>query len=283
MRIFVWAEEQGWIKIAGIGINACMDYSVASLDAFLTEEGRPDIAIGLDRQATDFGGNPPYQRNMLNRLYSRTNDDAEDAVSMYRRILAQTEEKLDIIEIGYPQVLSGLLQSPPDRLSGLTGVELVKQKVDKLWMMAGNWQDNGSGLENNFARNPRSRAAGHEVCQSWPTPVTFLGWEISSEILTGGTLTSPSDMVAQALRDHGSGNGRSSWDPMLALLACCGKEEEAGYRVITGTASVDAETGRNFFEPSPLGSHGYVVKTKQDDYYRQTIDQILESKQGHSD
>ncbi len=280
MRVLLWAERQGFVKLAAVGINACMEHSVASLDAFLTAEGSPGVRLGIDRKADDFGGRPPYQANMLAYPHARgSNDAAEDAVRLYRRCLAEAEERLDMVEIGYPQVLAELLDSEGDDLSPSTGLELVQAKVRKLWMMAGNWEDESCGLENNFARNARSRKAGSEVCKRWPTPITFLGWETASDILTGGTIASPEDPVARALRDHGSPNGRSSWDPMLVLLACVGDEEAAGYKVVKGRAFVDAVTGANSFIPDPQGPHGYVVKTKPDAYYQAAIDRIVESAQ----
>jgi len=276
MRVLVWAERERLVDIVAVGMNACMPYSVASLDAFLTAEGRPNVTIGIDAEATDFGGNPPYQKNMLLYPHTRTsNADVEDAVRVYRRCLAQATRKVEIIEIGYPQVLANLLKSAGDDLSPKSGAELVADRVEKLWMMAGNWLDEGNGSENNFARNDRSRTAGSYVCDHWPTPITFLGWEVASEILTGGSIDSPDDMVAQALRDHGSPNGRSSWDPMLVLLACCGDEEAAGYRTVAGTARVDARSGRNSFAVDPQGKHRYVVKAKPDAYYKDAIDRIL--------
>ncbi|QNK56997.1 hypothetical protein [Paenibacillus sp. PAMC21692] len=280
MRLLVWAEVQGLIEIAGIGINACMEVSAPSLDAFLTAEGRPGIALGIDLEAVDFGGNPPYQHNMIaDGARYRSNEECENAVRLYRRCLAKADGKLDIIEIGYPQVLARLLKSSGDDLSPMNGLELVASKVRKLWMMAGNWENKGNGVENNFARNVRSREAGKYVCEHWPTVITFLGWEVSSAILTGGTLTSPTDLVAKALRNHNSASGRSSWDPMLVLLACIGIEEIAGYRVVRGTARVEASNGENFFEEDPNGKHGYVVKVRPDEYYRQEIDRILESRE----
>jgi hypothetical protein len=279
MRVLVWAAKKQMMEIVAIAVNACMEHSVASLDAFLTAEGMPNVTIGIDREATDYGGNPSYQRNMLLHPHSRkSNDDGEDAVTVYRRSLANASSKVDVIEIGYPQVLANLLRSPGDDISPLSGLELVASKVNKLWMMAGNWQDPNGGLENNFARNPRSRIAGSCVCAHWPTPITFLGWEVSSDILTGGTLTSSTDLVAQALRDHGSSKGRSSWDPMLVLLACLGDEAAAGYHTVMGAAHVDAETGRNSFDIHSLGRHCYVTKSKPDAYYKDTINNILERK-----
>ncbi|MDR6550821.1 hypothetical protein [Paenibacillus qinlingensis] len=277
MRVLVWAEQQGMVKIAAVGMSACMPYSAASLDAFLTAEGRPGVRIGIDIEATDFGKVPKYQKNMAERLNgAKRNEDCEDAVRMYRRTLAEMPNKLDLIEIGYQQVLAALLQSPGDDLSPLTGLELVTLKVNKLWVMAGHWENDGSGVENNFARNRRSIVAGHHVCAHWPTPITFLGWEVSNKILTGGTLPED-DNVALALRDHGFPNGRSSWDPMLVLLACLGDEEEAGYRTVVGTAHVDVDSGRNSFDVHADGKHAYVVKVHPDEVYREAIDRILES------
>ncbi|MFS0726428.1 hypothetical protein [Paenibacillus sp. 1P07SE] len=275
MRVLLWAERQQMIEVLGIGINACMETSVASLDAFLTAEGRPGMPLGLDRAATDFGGTPPYQQAMLAHPHERTNSDVEDAVRLYRRMLASAQMKLEIIEIGYPQVLAELLDSPADELSPLTGRELVAERVTKLWMMAGNWQSDEGGSENNFARNRRSRRAGSLVCRDWPTPVTFLGWETASDILTGGSITDPDDMVARALRDHGSAGGRSSWDPMLVLLACIGDEAAAGYQTVTGAAAVDAESGINTFRSRADGRHAYVVKVRPDEVYREEIDRIV--------
>ncbi|OJU16026.1 MAG: hypothetical protein BGN88_04430 [Clostridiales bacterium 43-6] len=280
LRLIAWAVQNDYCILDAVGINGCMEFSAPSVDAFLTAEGCPDIAIGIDREATDFGGNPPYQRRMTEYPHSiQSNDECEDAVKLYRRILASCEDRLDIIEIGYPQILSGLLQSTGDDVSDRSGYELVKEKVNKLWMMAGNWENLDSGRENNFTRNDRSRKAGSYVCEYWPTPITFLGWEVSSHVLTGGILTSENDMVHMAFCDHGSQNGRSSWDPMLVWMALCGDEETAGYETLRGKASVNAETGENSFALHAAGSHCFVKKAKPDDFYQNSINAILEEKQ----
>ena len=274
MRVAAWAHKQKQIEILGIGINACMEYSLVSFDAFMRSEGLPDIKFGIDLEATDFGRNPPYQER-LSKLPSKykSNMDCLDAVAFYREVLNSTLEKIDIIEIGYPQVLANLLASSPDIISDLSGLELVKQKVNKLWMMAGKW-DEAKGKENNFARNPRSRKAANYLCCYWPGPITFLGWEISHDILTGSKLKKD-DVLFNVLCDHGSESGRSSWDPMLVLMACINDEKNAGYSIIRGTAKVDPETGENNFTLNNAGLHGYVTKNFDNDFYRQAIDSIL--------
>ena len=52
------------VGLLGIGINACMADSAASLTNFLKDCGLPDVPIGIDREAADFGGNPPYQKRL---------------------------------------------------------------------------------------------------------------------------------------------------------------------------------------------------------------------------
>ena len=274
VRILARAHKAGEIILKGIAINACMEYSVKSLDGFLNSEGVSDIPIGIDLEATDFGGNPPYQKRLA-ELPSRynSNADAENAVKLYRRILAESKEPLEIIEIGYLQAISAVLESEADEISEKTGLELIKEKVSKFWVMAGKWDDN-PGSENNFARNPRSRVAGSIFCEKCPVPITFLGWETGFDVITGGELESD-DVLYQALCDHGSQNGRSSWDPMLVLMALIGDESAAEYDVIQGVATVDKENGENRFSTCADGKHKYVVRKQPVTYYSKKINDLI--------
>ena len=118
LRLICRAIKNRSVQLLGIGINACMEYSVASLKGFLKEEGIEDIPVGIDLDAIDFGGNPPYQKRLAEAFCPNAcNSDAEDAVRLYRRLLAAEKGKLEIIEIGYPQVLANLLKSGADDIS----------------------------------------------------------------------------------------------------------------------------------------------------------------------
>lgn len=271
MRLLARAHRAGQIGLDGIAINACMEASAASLEGFLRTEGVTDVPIGLDVEAVDFGGEPPYQKRLLAYAWRiRSNEDAMPAVRLYRSVLAQCSEPMELIEIGYLQVLAQVLASPPDDLSDKSGRELIRENVRKIWIMAGKWDEQG-GKENNFARNARAGKAGAYVCQTCPVPITFLGWEVGASVITGGTLAE-TDVLHQVLADHHSADGRSSWDPMLCLLALIGDEQEAGYRSVRGVARVDAETGCNFFEPCADGAHRYVVKDRADAFYQAAIE-----------
>lgn len=276
MRILVRARMRGEIGISGIVINASMEHSVASLDGFLALESCDDVDIAIDLSGNDFGGRPPYQARLapFAKRY-RSNADAEDGVRAYRRMLAEATEPVEIIEIGYPSTLAAVLKSGGDDLSELSGAELFATRVKRMWVMAGKWDKDGE-RENNFARNERARVAAHDFCRICPVPITFLGWEVGHDVKTGGNLA-PDDHLHLVLADHGSAAGRSSWDPMLVLMALIGNEEEAGYTVVRGRAEVDAEDGRNHFYPSDNGPHSYVIRKFAPEYYKDAINSMISS------
>lgn len=272
VRLLSRAVKAQKIKLAAIGINHCFENSVASLDGFLTKEGLSGIKIGLAREITE--GEGKYQ-NHLSQYAShyRSNGDAEDAVRLYRKILADSAERIEIIEIGFLHVITKVLESMPDDISNLSGTELLRQKVAKLWIMAGKWDQYG-GLEHNIVFNITTRRAAHILCEKCPVPITFLGWEAGNDVITGDTLDK-NDLLYRAMCDHGFPNGRSSWDPMLVQLAIVGNEAEAGYGTVRGNAHVDEETGRNYFDENNNGLHRYVIKLHDPDYYSKQINELI--------
>lgn len=275
LRLLARAHLAGRVRLCGVAINGCMEHSVASVDGFLSREGLTEIPpIGIDRAGTDFGSHQSYQKRLATYATRyHGNGEAEDGVRLYRRILSEATEPVEICEIGFLQIVADLLESEPDDLSPLCGVELVRQKVAKLWVMAGRW-DMEVGLENNFAKNERARDGAHRFCAKCPSPVTFLGFEVGHTVLTGDNLTPP-DHLYDVLCDHGSKGGRLSWDPMLVDLALIGDEAAAGYDTVQGGAFVDRDTGTNRFVPSGRGLHRYVIKKEADTVYQTRINKAI--------
>lgn len=275
MRILLRAHKKGDIRLLGVGINACMEYSAASVDGFINLEGVKDIPIGIDLKATDFEGSHLKYQRTLSRYCNRykSNEDAEDAVRLYRRILSESNGDVEIIEVGFLQVFAELLLSENDDISPKNGLELVKEKVKKVWVMAGKWDEEG-GKEHNFCNNRRSREGGKIFCELCPVPVTFLGFEIGINVISGNEL-SKDDFLYTAFSEHGSSEGRYSWDPLTALMAVTGDEETAGYAVVRGTARVDAESGKNYFTEDEKGLQMYVKPKFSGEYYSRMINSII--------
>ena len=274
LRLLCRFIKQDKVRLLGIGINACMPDSVASVRGFLRAEGVEEIPLGIDLAATDFDGEPPYQRRLAEDYAPElTNADAEDAVRLYRRLLSEATEPIEIVEIGYPQVLAALLQSEADDISRKSGLDLVREHVAKFWVMAGKWDADGE-RENNFCSNARASHAAHALCKLCPVPITFLGWEVGWQVITGDRLHTD-DHLYRVLCDHGSEHGRHSWDPMLMMLALIGDAASAEYDTVRGTASVDSDTGANHFVKNNDGLHTFVVKKREDSFYEQQINAYL--------
>lgn len=274
IRLLSYFVKNKKIGIKGFCVNARMEYSARSFDVFRKDCGFGAEPVSIDKAAVDFGRCPPYQKRLAETEGDYFSEaDFEDPVVMYRRILADSSELLEIIEIGYSQVLASLLLSEPDEISPLNGVELVRQKVKKLWIMAGKWDEN-PGKENNFARNLRTSNGAEILCRLWPTEMTFLGWEVGVGVLTGQTAPEGS-LLKNVLIDHGSSHGRDSWDPMLVLLACIGDESEAGYSVRKGYASVNGSTGENFFVSNSEGNANIVKCKHEKQFYANMINSLI--------
>lgn len=277
LYVFAFACGEGLFRPLGVVLNACMPYSAASLSAALMGSGLSSVPVGIDFDAVDFGGTPRYQLPLSAFPHSiESNSECEPAVGLYRRLLSQADE-VDLIEIGYPQALAALLESPPDDLSPQSGMSLVRSRVRHVWMMAGNWQNGGRGRENNFARNERARRGASALLKAWPSPITFLGWETAADIIIGGETVEryPSSLLAAAFTAHGSARGRSAWDPLLVYLAAVGNTADAGFDTRRGTAAVDALTGENSFCCDRNGLHEVVVKRLNDKAYADMLESIL--------
>lgn len=264
-------HRAGEIELCGIGLNTRFAQSVPSLIAFLENEG-VCVPVGLDRDCPELNGRITYQKRLAACRPDLTDEDAEDAVRLYRRLLAQAKEPIEIMEVGFLQVIAAALTSGADDLSPLSGIELFREKVAHVWIMGGRWDVDG-GKEYNFSRDAVACRAAATLVETCPVPITFLGWEVGATVITGSSLPE-GDMLRNVLTDHGSKNGRMSWDPMLVHLAVVGDPEQAGYTTVCGTATVDPETGVNHFVAGQ-GMHRYVVKAREDSFYAAAIDEMI--------
>ena len=148
----------------------------------------------------------------------------------------------------------------------------MKAKVSEVVLMGGRW-DKSPGREYNFFAYKLNREAAAYLCEHCPVPVTFLGYEVGKDIDTGGKEVP--GLTGVAYTAHLSRRGRPSWDPMTALFSIIGTAETAGYRRIRGKATVSSKTGANRFAPCDGGMHAYLVKEKEDRFYKNQIDEIL--------
>ena len=92
IRLLCNAHLKKEIELLGININACMAYSIPSLDIFTRDCG-VELPLGLDHQAVDFEGSPSYQEHLArSRQPLRYNENAPGSVDFYLSLLNNADD-----------------------------------------------------------------------------------------------------------------------------------------------------------------------------------------------
>ncbi|KAK2000462.1 inosine/uridine-preferring nucleoside hydrolase [Colletotrichum falcatum] len=245
------------VNILGVNVNYPSTYSVTAASAILAHYGLESVPIGARRPLTNesffdtFAYDLGEYASKISYRFSGGSipfgaaEDAWDAVSLYRKLLAEADEPVTIVSIGFFDNLSGLLNSTADAHSNLTGPALVASKVSELVVMGGGYP---SGREFNFfGDNPLHTA---HVVNNWKGRMVFCGTEVGSAVLSGGKLLAEgpaSDPVRQAYIYYNFYRPRESWDPLTVLYATRGLGELFEY---------GNDNGRNFVHPN--GSNEWV-------------------------
>lgn len=287
IKTALWAEEQGLFKIKAILINSMEGNHCQTLNAFLTGYSRGDIPIGINNNGDNYLGLADWKTPLLTSTSSITkNTECEDALRLYRKVLANNINKIDIISIGNFHNLSHLVDSEADYISDKTGLELVEDKVNIVYCMGGRYP---SGSEYNFNRGGVAKTieTTKNFLSKWNTDVIFVGAEVADTIIVGSKLDNidpkRKELLTQVLYAY-NGNkpniGRPAYDPCTVYLAAIGDAEKCGYDVVRGTVTID-DSGNNSFITSNTGKHYYVVKKKDDSWYQSLIDSTLYSLQGY--
>ena len=112
----------------------------------------------------------------------------DDAVRTMRRTLSENRN-VTLISIGVLNNYAELLNSKADDISPLSGVELVRQSADSLYVMGGNFED-FTMAEYNIKCDVDSAVTVAEKC---PVPIVYCGFELGESVRTGLCLKSVAD------------------------------------------------------------------------------------------
>jgi len=236
-------EDNGEAKIlATISCNT-FETTAPTLSVLNTYFNKPEIPVGVTK------GNFPNKdcsqqwAQAINEKYPhniKSNDEAEDAVKLYRKILSsQPDKSVTIVTVGFFTNLAGLLNSTADEYSPLNGKELVTKKVKQLVSMSARID---SGKNNGYEFNVLVDAkASQKVFSDWPTPWIMSGFEIGEKIHTGIRLinnnniqNSPvKDAFKIALTKDNNTIGRNSWDETAVLVAVRGMQPYFNYKKLS--------------------------------------------------
>jgi inosine-uridine nucleoside N-ribohydrolase len=251
----------------------------AVISVFNTWFKRPEIPIGVPKGAAVDQKDWQHWTDSILAKYPhaiRENAQAENAVTLYRKILAnQADHSVVVITTGFLTNLRNLLQSKPDSISKLDGKALVKLKVKRLVSMAGKFPQ---GKEFNIFKDSLASAY---VFDHWPTNVLLSGYEIGVKIKTGLPLVMDANIQNSPVKDvfrislpmaKEDRMGRSSWDETAVLVAIAGYKP--WYSLKSGEIHVLPD-GSNTWEPSAFGRDSYLVETRESGEVQDLINDLM--------
>ncbi len=132
------------------------------------------LAVNINKEGIYPDGKPAFARSLTGKYES-----LPDAVQLYRKILSrQPDASVTIVSVGFSTNLVRLMDSQPDSLSPLPGMELISKKVRLLVTMAGDFTRPDAKEYNVITDIP----AAKKLFSEWPTPLVTSPFDVGSAI-----------------------------------------------------------------------------------------------------
>ncbi|MDP2115141.1 MAG: nucleoside hydrolase [Bacteroidota bacterium] len=167
LAIMCWATEQN---------------AVPAIDAVNRFYKHPDVPVGVRKEGSYFDStsySKPIAENFHHELNHQT---AIDATVLYRKILAESDDKsITIVVVGPLKNIENLIRSKGDIYSEFDGKTLISKKVKEFVIMGGQYPEGKK--EWNFDGN--MPGITRYVIQNIDVPITFSGFELGVNIKTG--------------------------------------------------------------------------------------------------
>lgn len=280
LRLAMCFQDLGLLDIRGIALSTTYSRSPLAVYALCTQDGYGSIPVAMDTSGNGVQVHTNYVDVMYDLPKNRT--DYEQPVPMYRRILSASDTKVNIITLGFLQNIQGLMNSAPDQYSPLTGMELIAQKVDTIYIVGGN--STGKPSFNFYWTGEKVVSAAKEVARSFPARVVFLQSDLSDDTFCGQLYSTKDsrqrDIVTKALRANDQAGGVVAWDVFsvwCAVQDMNGSAELAFLTLEQGNQYV-SDTGATEWTASDTGRHYKMYKHVEGAYYSEIMNNMLLQK-----
>lgn len=267
-------ENARLCEIKAVVLCTTRSHAPACVKAIMGQFGRADINVGIykgeplicdavDNYSEDIAikYNPDYD-----------NSSAADAVTLIRKTLAESEDKIDIVELGPLCNINALLKSQPDDISPLNGVDLVKEKVGKMYLMGCGFitDDANASPEPEWNIEQDTEAASF-VMKNFPNEIIVCPFEIGKDVTTYSY--SVSGVVYDCMHYYSENLNRRkglkfdvgvytrpSWDPVTAMLAI--KDEKMPFK-LSPSGDIDInKRGVSSFTENGSGKRRFLIYDK---------------------
>lgn len=223
LGILLNAHKRGECEILAITASTGREGATATVNAICDYYGVNGIPVGRMKRMLQCDGVNNYARAVMEKY--ETEDVETDAVPLLRKTLAEAAGKVSMIAVGPLSNLEELLKSKADEFSPLCGAELVKQKVDKLYVMIGSFPQNFGGKRFREWNLLQDVPAARYVIENWGTEKVYLPHEIGAAVFT--EMGKNENPVWYSMKNFAIANGaeilngyrRESWDPVTCMIA----------------------------------------------------------------
>jgi inosine-uridine nucleoside N-ribohydrolase len=249
--------SRGEVKLLAVTVSKDNPWAAEYVRMVDEYYGRSTIPVGIvhDGKTPEDG---LYVKQVCELHHRRPNKAAvADAVQLLRKTLAGEQDgAVTLIQVGFSTNLARLIESRPDRYSGLNGIDLVKKKVRLLTVMAGNFAQ--SKPEYNVMTDV---PAAQKLFASWPTDIYFSGFEVGLAILYPASSIKhdfpEGNPVAEAYRAYAKmPYDRPTWDLTTVLYDL---RPDRGYFDVSSPGNVVvAANGATTFQPNPQGKRYFL-------------------------
>lgn len=223
LGILLNAHKRGECEILAITASTGREGATATVNAICDYYGVNGIPVGRMKRMLQCDGVNNYARAVMEKY--GTKDVETDAVPLLRKTLAEAAGKVSVIAVGPLSNLEELLKSKADEFSPLCGADLVKQKVDKLYVMIGSFPQNFDGKRFREWNLLQDVPAARYVIENWGTKKVYLPFEIGAAVFT--EMGQNENPVWYSMKNFAIANGadiangyrRESWDPVTCMIA----------------------------------------------------------------
>jgi inosine-uridine nucleoside N-ribohydrolase len=250
--------SRGEVKLLAVTVSKDNPWAAEYVRMVNEYYGRGTIPVGIvhDGKTPEDG---KYVRQVC-ELHGRLPNQAlvPDAVQLLRKTLAaEPDGAVSLIQVGFSTNLARLMESAPDGYSNLSGLELVKEKVRLLTVMAGNFGDSPKPEYNVLTDIP----AATKLFASWPTDIYISGFEVGLAVLYPASSIEndfpAGNPVAEAYRLYEKmPYDRPSWDLTTVVYDL---RADRGYFDVSPPGDVIvAPNGSTRFQPAPQGKRYFL-------------------------
>lgn len=253
--------DRGEIELLAVGIVNGHEAAVPYVDAVNTWYGWPSLPVGVIKSGAPFVRDLYMAPIVAEYAHDLTQDAAPDVVRLYREVLAaQPDGSVTLVVVGPSTNLSHLLDSAPDDISPLSGVDLVRRKVSH-YGAGGNGDGQLPRGKPGFNYHMDMASARNELAKlPKGVPVVLAGG--SGWTLKIGSCyrdARPDHIVRRSYEHYFKGArdlDRPTWDQLRVLYACR-PASRAKFKTSADGDIFISESGELCWQPEPARERAY--------------------------